>query len=132
MDTPALFPTDDGQVLLAGRFRSTSQGGPGEDPNWGYQLIDPATGQGEQTVVVPYPEDSPEYAYQDAAVSPDGETLYLFVSWSPFEHDDEPQPEDVTTLYAVDLDSGDVTERDLADDLDAVSVYDSGVYEYGL
>jgi len=132
MEDPDLFVLDDGRVVLAGRFRAADEGGIGDDPDYGFQVVDPATGQGRHTFV-PGSPGLVDHDYEHAALSADGRTLFLFLSWSPFpnEHDDDPP--DVTRLYAFDVSTGHVrARRDLAGDLSAISVYDSGVYAPGL
>jgi hypothetical protein len=132
MDEPDLFVLDDGRVVLAGQFWAADQGGVTDDRQYGFQVVDPRTGQGTNRFVLPPPE-SVDYDYEHAALSPDGRTLYLYIGWVPFETHDDPNPADVSMLLALDVDSGKVlAQRDLADDLDAVSAFDSGVYVTGV
>jgi hypothetical protein len=130
-DEPGLWVLDDGRVLVAGQFRSDSQGGPGDEPDYGFQVIDPETGDVETTVVAPF-ADHTEYSYQLTALSPDQQTLYLYVSYSLFDSTD-PDERDSNEMFAVDVSSGEVeTSRELGDDLAGISVYDSGVYASAL
>jgi hypothetical protein len=62
----------DGTVLVSGQFR-------GEEPGYGFLSVDPAGGEVRATVVIPF-EDGTDLAFGSSVLSPDGETVTLFLS----------------------------------------------------
>ena len=62
----------DGTVLVSGQFR-------GEQPGYGYLSVDPAGGEVRETVVIPF-EDGTDLAFGSSVLSPDEETVTLFLS----------------------------------------------------
>ncbi|TFV74360.1 hypothetical protein E4P39_12750 [Blastococcus sp. CT_GayMR19] len=62
----------DGTALVSGQFR-------GEEPGYGFLSVDPAGGEVRATVVIPF-EDGTDLAFGSSVLSPDGETVTLFLS----------------------------------------------------
>ncbi|MGY1601610.1 hypothetical protein [Geodermatophilus sp. SYSU D00815] len=131
-EVSGMHPLADGTVLVAGQFAADSSGGPGETPDYGYEVVDPATGEADVVVVLPHAQGT-DFSYEQSALSPDGATLYLYVGYSLHETDSRPDPQEVGRLFAVDVASGEVlAERDVVPDLASLSTYTSGVWSRGL
>src|SRR5687768_5200563 len=62
----------DGTVLVSGQFR-------GEEPGYGFLSVDSAGGEVRATVVIPF-EEGTDLAFGSSVLSPDGETVTLFLS----------------------------------------------------
>jgi hypothetical protein len=108
-----------GSVAVAGHVHARDQDG------YGFQVVDPATGDVRPVVVVPH-ERNTVSSDGRSALSPSGPTLYLFVTTeAPGGIRDR--------LVAVDVASGRVlADRDLADDVADASRYPVGRQLAGL
>ncbi|MDQ1660478.1 MAG: hypothetical protein QOJ68_458 [Blastococcus sp.] len=104
-----LFPSGN-RVLATGRISGATPGGIG----YGFELIDPASGKTRVTVVVPFPTGTTS-SIGRSTLSPDGRTLYQFVSVGRGSVADE-------HLLAVDVATGAIrVDRGLGADLDPIS-----------
>lgn len=114
-DVWGLHALPDGQVAVTGPLRSAE----GRRDGFGAAVVDPVTGATRTTVVVPHPGKT-RLVFGRSALSPDGRTLYLFVSVVTAAGAQE-------ELFAVDLEDGRVTaQRDLAADVAAASASPAG------
>jgi hypothetical protein len=105
----ALYPSGN-RVLATGRIGGPTPGGSG----YGFELIDPVTGQTRVTVVVPFAAGTTS-SIGRSTVSPDGRTLYQFVSVGGGSVVDE-------RLLAVDVATGKIrADRGLGTDLSLVT-----------
>ena len=119
-DVSALHLLPDGAVAVTGRLQDTGVPGGG----YGFHVVDPATGAA-RTTSVPYGEGAVS-SFGRSALSPDGRTMYLFLSVVTDTDVRE-------RLIAVDAVTGVVVgERDLADDVAAVSEAPAGHEVAGL
>ncbi|MGY1806879.1 hypothetical protein ACI8AF_05870 [Blastococcus sp. SYSU D00669] len=100
----------DGRAAVVGEVAPVADGRGG----YGVAVVDPATGQGRSTVVVPADDDVPSFAR--SALSADGGTLFVYTT--PSGREGFPDQ-----LVAVDLASGEVSARHaLTDEVAQVSV----------
>jgi hypothetical protein len=119
-DVSSLHVLPDGTVAVTGRLQPPGKPGAG----YGFHVVDPVTGAA-RTTSVPYGEGAVA-SFGHTALSPDGRTLYLFLSV-------ETDGQDRERLLAVDPVSGaTVVERDLTDDVAAVSQAPAGHEVAGL
>jgi hypothetical protein len=119
-DVSTLHLLPDGTVAVTGRLQPPGQ----PDAGYGFHVVDPVTGAA-RTTSVPYGTGAVS-SFGRAALSPDGRTLFLFLSV-------ERQTGVRERLLAVDpLSGATVAERDLTDDVATVSQAPAGHEVNGL
>lgn len=102
-DVNDLLPLPQDRLVMIGRLT-------GGEPGYGFSVVDPATGNHEDAVVLPASPDAA--AIGEAVLSPDGRTLYLHLHTFVGEEDG------TFDLVAVDIATGAVVaRRDLVEDL---------------
>ena len=123
-DVADLLLLPDDRILIVGALK-------GDDPGYGFSVVDAATGSHEDRLLIPATSQD-SVLVGDAVRSPDGRTLYVYLeTYSDGEGvEEESRTHD---LVAVDLDTGEIlSRRDVRGDLEELTGFLAGTWTVAL